>query len=42
MFEQPHEWVPLLILTLVPAGRVWGLDGRFVRRGIARLRGFPF
>lgn len=41
-FEQPHEWVPLLILALVPAGRVWGLDRRFVHRGIARLRGFPF
>jgi uncharacterized membrane protein YphA (DoxX/SURF4 family) len=38
MFEQPHEWVPLLILTLVPAGRTWGLDVRFARRG----RGFPF
>jgi uncharacterized membrane protein YphA (DoxX/SURF4 family) len=42
MFEQPHEWVPLLILLLVPAGRVWGLDHRFVHRGIDRLRGFPF
>ena len=42
MFEQPHEWVPLLILTLVPAGRTWGLDARFASRGIARLRGFPF
>ena len=42
MFEQPHEWVPLLILALVPAGRVWGLDGRFVSRGVKRLRGFPF
>jgi uncharacterized membrane protein YphA (DoxX/SURF4 family) len=38
MFEQPHEWVPLLVLTLVPAGRTWGLDARFARRG----RGFPF
>ena len=38
MFEQPHEWVPLLILMLVPAGRTWGLDARFARRG----RGFPF
>ena len=37
MFEQPHEWVPLLILALVPAGRVWGLDGRLARRG----RGWP-
>jgi uncharacterized membrane protein YphA (DoxX/SURF4 family) len=42
MWEQPHEWVPLLILTLVPAGRVWGLDHRFVDRGIKRFRGFPF
>jgi uncharacterized membrane protein YphA (DoxX/SURF4 family) len=36
MFEQPHEWVPLLILTLVPAGRAWGLDRRYAGRG------FPF
>lgn len=42
MFEQPHEWVPLLVFVLVPAGRVWGLDGRFAHRGIAQLRGFPF
>jgi uncharacterized membrane protein YphA (DoxX/SURF4 family) len=42
MWEQPHEWVPLLILVLVPAGRVWGLDHRFVHRGSGRLRGFPF
>ena len=41
-WEQPHEWVPLLILVLVPAGRVWGLDRRFVGRGIRRLRDFPF
>ena len=39
MFEQPHEWVPLVILLLVPAGRVWGLDRRFARRGRRR---FPF
>jgi uncharacterized membrane protein YphA (DoxX/SURF4 family) len=32
MWEQPHEWVPLVILALVPAGRVYGLDGRLVRR----------
>ncbi len=42
MWEQPHEWVPMLILLLVPAGRVWGLDHRFVDRGIRRLRDFPF
>jgi len=38
-FEQPHEWVPLLILLLVPAGRVWGLDRRFAHRTKGR---FPF
>jgi uncharacterized membrane protein YphA (DoxX/SURF4 family) len=32
MWEQPHEWVPLLILALVPSGRVWGLDRRFRER----------
>jgi uncharacterized membrane protein YphA (DoxX/SURF4 family) len=42
MWEQPHEWVPLLILVLVPAGRVWGLDRRFAGYGIRRLRDFPF
>ncbi|MDQ4071649.1 MAG: DoxX family membrane protein [Actinomycetota bacterium] len=42
MWEQPHEWVPLLILVLVPAGRVWGLDQRFAGRGVRRLGGFPF
>ncbi len=31
MFEQPHEWVPLVVLALIPAGRVWGLDGRIIR-----------
>ena len=41
-FEQPHEWVPLLILALVPAGRVWGLDRRVAGRGPRRLRGWPF
>ncbi|MBA2579367.1 MAG: hypothetical protein H0V03_00725, partial [Thermoleophilaceae bacterium] len=30
-FEQPHEIVPLAILALVPAGRVWGLDARMRR-----------
>jgi uncharacterized membrane protein YphA (DoxX/SURF4 family) len=42
MFEQPHEWLPLLVFVFVPAGRVWGLDARFAHRGVARLRGFPF
>ena len=42
MWEQPHEWVPLLIFTLVPAGRVWGLDAGLAHRGMRRLRGFPF
>ncbi len=32
MFEQPHEYVPLVILALVPAGRVWGLDARMRMR----------
>lgn len=41
LFEQPHEYVPLLILTLVPAGRVWGLDGR-LRQPRARAGRFPF
>jgi len=41
-FEQPHEWVPLLILALVPAGRVWGLDARFAGRGLRQPRGWPF
>lgn len=46
MFEQPHEYVPALILALVPAGRVWGLDARAAARfgrGGPRLReGWPF
>ena len=44
-FEQPHEYVPLIILAVVPTGRVWGLDGRFLRRRGAdpgELRGWPF
>jgi uncharacterized membrane protein YphA (DoxX/SURF4 family) len=42
LFEQPHEWVPLLILALVPAGRVWGLDARISNRGIGRFDRWPF
>ncbi len=44
-FEQPHEYVPLIILAIIPAGRVWGLDGRLVRRrrtDPGELRGWPF
>ena len=43
-FEQPHEYVPLIILAIVPAGRVWGLDERVLRhrRDPGELRGWPF
>ena len=41
LFEQPHEYVPLLILALVPSGRVWGIDGR-LRWPRARAGRFPF
>lgn len=30
--EQPLEVVPLIVLAIVPSGRVWGLDGRLRRR----------
>ncbi len=36
-FEQPHEWVAPLVLAVVPAGLVWGLDGR-LRRNRPRVR----
>lgn len=45
LFEQPHEYVPLAILAIIPAGRVWGLDGKVLRRrgaGPDELRGWPF
>jgi uncharacterized membrane protein YphA (DoxX/SURF4 family) len=41
MFEQPHEYVPLIVLVIVPAGRMWGLDARLVRENPA-LRRWPF
>lgn len=41
LFEQPHEYVPLVILLLVPSGRVWGLDGRLAWRRAA-AGAFPF
>lgn len=45
VFEQPHEYVPLIILAIVPAGRVWGLDGKILRRrgtDPGELHGWPF
>jgi uncharacterized membrane protein YphA (DoxX/SURF4 family) len=42
MWEQPHEWVPLVILAIVPAGRVWGFDARLAYRGMRRLDHWPF
>jgi uncharacterized membrane protein YphA (DoxX/SURF4 family) len=41
MFEQPHEYVPLIVLAIVPAGRMWGLDARLVRENSA-FRRWPF
>ena len=41
MFEQPHEYVPLIVLAIVPAGRMWGLDGRLTRNTPA-FRRWPF
>jgi uncharacterized membrane protein YphA (DoxX/SURF4 family) len=44
-FEAPHEYVPLIILAIVPSGRVWGLDGRLLRARrtpAGELRGWPF
>ena len=41
MFEQPHEYLPLMVLALVPAGRIWGIDAWIVAR-YPRLRRWPF
>lgn len=45
LFEQPHEYVPLLILALVPTGRLLGFDGilreRLGWKGRG-WRGWPF
>lgn len=41
MFEQPHEYVPLIILALIPAGRMWGLDRLIIRRNPG-LQRWPF
>lgn len=40
-FEQPHEYIPLVILAIVPAGRMWGLDRRIVT-GRPERRRWPF
>lgn len=45
LFEQPHEYVPLIILALVPSGRLLGLDG-WLRERLGwkgrGWRGWPF
>ena len=41
MFEQPHEYVPLIVLAIVPAGRMWGLDAWLLRRH-PELQRWPF
>ena len=41
MFEQPHEYIPLIVLALVPAGRMWGLDAWLLRR-YPNLQRWPF
>ncbi len=41
MFEQPHEYVPLLILAIVPSGRYWGIDGVLLRNRPS-LKMWPF
>jgi uncharacterized membrane protein YphA (DoxX/SURF4 family) len=40
-FEQPHEYVPLIVLACVPAGRIWGLDGWLIRNHPG-LQRWPF
>lgn len=41
MFEQPHEYVPLIILAIVPSGYYWGLDKMFVGKR-PNLQRWPF
>ncbi len=41
MFEQPHEYIPLVILAIVPTGRYWGVDGPLLRDRPS-LRRLPF
>ena len=40
-FEQPHEYVPLAVLSIVASGAVWGLDGR-LRATSPAYRRWPF
>jgi hypothetical protein len=39
--EQPHDYLPLIVPALVPAGRVRGLDAWLVRARPA-FRRWPF
>lgn len=41
LFEQPHEYVPLIVLAIVPAGRMWGIDAWVLRR-FPQLQHWPF
>ena len=41
MFEQPHEYVPFIILAIVPSGYYWGLDG-ILRRRWPGINRWPF
>lgn len=41
MFEQPHEYIPLIILAIVPTGYYWGLD-KLVTGDKPSLRRWPF
>jgi uncharacterized membrane protein YphA (DoxX/SURF4 family) len=42
MWEQPHEWVPLVVLAIVPTGRIWGFDARLLTHGTRRFDRWPF
>jgi uncharacterized membrane protein YphA (DoxX/SURF4 family) len=41
LFEQPHEYIPLIVLAIVPAGRMWGVDAWLVSH-YPQLRRWPF
>ena len=32
MLEQPHEYIPMLILAIVPFGQNWGMDRLLLKR----------